>query len=156
MHDDARWMAEALDEARAALDAGEVPVGAVVVLERRVVGRGHNRSRSTGQPFEHAEMVALWDAVERVGAHALAQAVLYVTVEPCTMCIGAAVLARVPRVVFGVREPRTGACGSVLDVPDEPSLMHRPVVIGGVEAEVARELMQAFFRGRRGEEGGGD
>ncbi len=149
MHADARWMREALAEARRALEAGEVPVGAVVVVGGRVVGRGHNRSVRSGQPFEHAEMVALWEAVERVGTHALAQGVLYVTVEPCTMCIGAAILARVARVVFGAREPRTGACGSVLSVADEPRLAHRPAVIGGVEADAARELMQAFFRARR-------
>jgi tRNA(adenine34) deaminase len=146
---DARWMAEAILEAETAFAAGEVPVGAVVVLGDRVVGRGHNRSLRTGQPFEHAEMVALWEAVGRVGARELEQAVLYSTIEPCIMCVGAILLARLPRIVFGAREPRTGACGSVLSIPDEPRLLHRVAVIGGVEEGRCRDLMQRFFEARR-------
>jgi len=146
---DARWMAEAIREAEAAFDAGEVPVGAVVVLEERVVGRGHNRSVRTGQPFEHAEILALWQAVATVGARDLEQAVLYSTIEPCVMCIGAVLLARLPRVVFGAREPKTGACESVLAIPNEPRLLHRVTVIGGVEEARCRELMQRFFEARR-------
>lgn len=146
---DARWMAEAIVEAQAAFDEGEVPVGAVVVLGDRVVGRGHNRSVRTGQPFEHAEVVALWQAVASVGARELEQAVLYSTVEPCVMCIGAVLLAKLPRVVFGAREPRTGACESILAIPSEPRLPHRVAVIGGVEEPRCRELMQRFFEGRR-------
>jgi tRNA(adenine34) deaminase len=149
MHRDAQWMEAALAEAEAAFGEGEVPIGAVVVLDGGIVGRGHNRSTRSGQPFEHAEIVALWDAVARVGARALEQAVLYSTVEPCVMCIGAVLLARVPRVVFGVREPRTGACGSVMSIPSEPGLMHRVAVIGGVEEARCRELMQRFFAQRR-------
>ena len=146
---DARWMAEAIREAEAAFGAGEVPVGAVVVLEERVVGRGHNRSVRTGQPFEHAEILALWQAVATVGARDLEQAVLYSTIEPCVMCIGAVLLARLPRVVFGAREPKTGACESVLAIPNEPRLLHRVTVIGGVEEARCRELMQRFFEARR-------
>ena len=146
---DARWMAEAIREAEAALAEGEVPVGAVVVLEGRVVGRGHNRSVRTGQPFEHAEILALWQAVATVGARDLEQAVLYSTIEPCVMCIGAVLLARLPRVVFGAREPKTGACESVLAIPNEPRLLHRVTVIGGVEEARCRELMQRFFEARR-------
>jgi len=142
-------MAEAIREAEAAFDAGEVPVGAVVVLEERVVGRGHNRSVRTGQPFEHAEILALWQAVATVGARDLEQAVLYSTIEPCVMCIGAVLLARLPRVVFGAREPKTGACESVLAIPNEPRLLHRVTVIGGVEEARCRELMQRFFEARR-------
>jgi len=149
--DDARWMRDALAQAEAAFADGEVPVGSVVVLGGAVVGRGHNRTVRTGYPFEHAEVVALWDAVRNVGAHALAQAVLYATVEPCVMCIGAAILARVPRVVFGAREPKTGACESVFSIPNEPALGHTIVVTGGVEEVRCRELMQRFFAQRRGQ-----
>jgi tRNA(adenine34) deaminase len=149
MQQDSKWMMEALVEADVAFENGEVPIGAVVVLEGEVVGRGHNRTEKTGYPFEHAEVVALWDAVGKVGAHRLTESVLYSTVEPCVMCIGAAILARVPRVVFGAHEPRTGACESILSIPNEPDLPHRMVVTGGVEAERCKELMQAFFADRR-------
>jgi tRNA(adenine34) deaminase len=142
-------MRDALAEAERAFTEGEIPVGAVVVLENRVVGRGHNRTAASGQPFEHAEVVALWDAAANAGAHALSEAVLYSTIEPCVMCIGAVLLARVPRVVFGAREPRTGACESVLDIPNEPRLWHRVAVIGGVEEDACRALMQRFFEGKR-------
>ncbi len=142
-------MREAVVEAERAFASGEVPVGAVVVLDGRVVGRGHNRTETNKQPFEHAEIVALWDAVANAGAHALEQAVLYSTIEPCVMCIGAVLLARIPRVVFGAREPRTGACESVLSIPNEPRLLHRVAVIGGVEEEACRALMQRFFEARR-------
>ena len=143
-------MREALREAERGFEKGEVPVGAVVVLRGEVVGRGHNRTEEKGYPFEHAEIVAMWEAVGKVGARALADAVLYSTVEPCVMCTGAALLARIPRVVFGAREPRTGACESVFSIPNEPSLDHRMVVIGGIEEERCRALMQRFFRDRRG------
>ncbi len=143
-------MRAAITAAEDAFAAGEVPVGAVVVLDGRVVGRGHNRTVSSGQPFEHAEIVALWEAVGNVGARRLEQAVLYSTVEPCVMCIGAVILARIPRVVFGAREPRTGACESLFAIQDEPRLLHRPLVIGGVEEAACRDLMQRFFGQRRG------
>jgi tRNA(adenine34) deaminase len=149
MNHDGRWMEAALSEAEAALAEGEVPVGAVVVLDNRVVGRGHNRTGRSGQPFEHAEIIALWEAVEKVGARGLEQAVLYSTIEPCVMCIGAVILARLPRVVYGAREPRTGACESVFAIPNEPRLLFRPAVIGGVEEARCRELMQRFFARRR-------
>jgi tRNA(adenine34) deaminase len=149
MTQDTRWMEEALVEAHKAYAVGEVPVGAVVVLANRVVGRGHNRSVQTGQPFEHAEVVALWDAVGAVGAHEVENAVLFSTIEPCVMCIGTVLLARVPRVVFGAREPRTGACESIFAIQNEPRLLHRPVVIGGVLEDRCRELMQRFFNERR-------
>ena len=143
-------MREALREAERGFEKGEVPVGAVVVLRGEIVGRGHNRTEEKWIPFEHAEIVAMWEAVGKVGAHALADAVLYSTIEPCVMCTGAALLARIPRVVFGAREPRTGACESVFSIPNEPSLDHRMVVIGGIEEERCRALMQRFFRDRRG------
>jgi tRNA(adenine34) deaminase len=146
---DARWMRVALDEAQAAFREGEVPVGAVVVLEDRVIGRGHNQTERSGQPFEHAEMRALWEATKAAGPYGLEEAVLYATIEPCVMCIGAVILARLPRVVFGAREPRTGACESIFAIPNEPRLAHRIAVIGGVEEAECRELMQRFFAARR-------
>lgn len=142
-------MGKALEEARAAFDSGEVPVGAVVVHRNRIVGRGHNRTERTGRPFEHAEVVAMWEAVGALGRKTLDDCVLYCTVEPCVMCVGAALLARLPRLIFGVREPATGACESLFSIPNEPALEHSMVVTGGVEEDRARELMQAFFRERR-------
>jgi tRNA(adenine34) deaminase len=149
MYNDQYWMGKALEQAQKAFDSGEVPVGAVVVHRNRIVGRGHNRTEQTGRPFEHAEVVAMWDAVGALGKKTLDDCVLYSTVEPCVMCIGAALLARVPRVIFGAREPATGACESVFSIPNEPALEHSMVVTGGVEEERARGLMQAFFRARR-------
>jgi tRNA(adenine34) deaminase len=146
---DARWMRAALEEAEAAFREGEVPVGAVVVLDDRVIGRGHNQTERSGQPFEHAEMRALWEAIRSVGPYGLDEAVLYCTVEPCVMCIGAVILARLPRVVFGAREPRTGACESIFAIPNEPRLLPRIAVLGGVEEAMCRELMQRFFAARR-------
>ena len=142
-------MRVALEEAETAFRDGEVPVGAVVVLDDRVIGRGHNQTERSGQPFEHAEMRALWEATKAVGAYGLEQAVLYCTIEPCVMCIGAVILARLPRVVFGAREPRTGACESIFAIPNEPRLMQRIAVLGGVEEAKCRELMQRFFVARR-------
>ena len=149
MNNDRVWMAKAIEEAETALAEGEVPVGAVVVHRGEVIGRGYNRGEQTGFPFEHAEMRALWDAVERRDRWVLGDSTLYVTVEPCVMCTGAALLARVPRVVFGAYEPRTGACESVLSIPTEPGLDHRMTVIGGVEADRCTNLLQTFFRERR-------
>jgi len=149
MHDDTYWMGKALEEAQRAFEEGEVPVGAVVVRRDRIVGRGHNRTERTGRPFEHAEVVALWEAVGDLQSKTLEDCVLYSTIEPCVMCIGAALLARIPRVIFGAREPKTGACESVLSIPNEPRLEHRMVVTGGVEADRCQALMQKFFRARR-------
>lgn len=149
MRDEAYWMGMALEEAQRAFDAGEVPVGAVVVHRGQIIGRGHNRTERTGRPFEHAEVVAMWEAVGTLQRKTLEDCVLYSTIEPCVMCIGAAILARVPRVVFGAREPKTGACESVFSIPNEPGLDHPIVVTGGVEAERSKALMQAFFKGRR-------
>jgi tRNA(adenine34) deaminase len=149
MHDDAYWMGKALDEAERALEEKEVPVGAVVVLRDRIVGRGHNRTERTGRPFEHAEVLAMWEAVGNLERKTLEDCVLYSTIEPCVMCVGAALLSRLPRIVFGAREPKTGACESVFSIPNEPGLDHSIVVTGGVEADRCRELIQSFFRDRR-------
>jgi tRNA(adenine34) deaminase len=157
MRDDSHWMNEALGEAERALAAGEVPVGAVVVHRNRVVGRGHNATEREGRPFEHAEIVAMREAFDELGTRTLEDCVLYSTIEPCVMCIGAALLARIPRVIFGAREPKTGACESVHSIPNQPGLDHPVVVTGGVGAQRAKALMQAFFRGRRGgDSAGGD
>lgn len=146
---DVKWMDDAMIEAEKAYASGEVPIGAVVVVDGKIVGRGHNRTEEKGYPFEHAEVVALWEAVGNVGAHALAESVLYSTVEPCVMCIGAAILAKVPRVVFGAHEPKTGACESLFSIPNEPGLDHRIVVTGGIGAGRSRDMLQRFFSERR-------
>lgn len=151
MEAERRWMELALAEAERARSLGEVPIGAVVVHAGAVIGRGHNRTQETGYPFEHAEVVAMWEAVGNAGARALAESVLVSTVEPCVMCIGAAILARVPRVIFGARERRTGACESLFSIPNEPALDHRIVVTGGVEADRCLALLQEFFQDRRDE-----
>jgi tRNA(adenine34) deaminase len=147
--DDRYWMVEALAEAETALAEGEVPVGAIVVRNGEAIGRGHNRVEQKGMPFEHAEVVAMWDAVRRTDRWALTESVLYVTIEPCAMCVGAILLGRLPKVVFGAREPRTGACESVLAIPTEPALEHRLTVIGGVEERRCRELLQRSFKAIR-------
>ena len=145
------FMRVALEEARWAGAAGEVPVGAVVVLGGRVVGRGHNRPVATSDPTAHAEMEALRAAGRQVGNYRLPGATLYVTVEPCVMCAGACVLARVEELVFGAADDKAGAVVSRAQVLDVPAWNHRVRVTGGVLAAEARELMQAFFQTRRGE-----
>lgn len=142
-------MKQAIVEAERAFGQGEVPVGAVVVYQGEVIGRGHNRVEETGFPFEHAEIRALWDAIDKYDRWVLADCALYVTVEPCVMCVGAALVARIPKIVFGTTEPKTGACESVLSIPSEPNLGHRMTVLGGVEGERCRELLQRFFRHQR-------
>ena len=149
MKDDRYWMAMAIEEAELARAEGEVPVGAVVVHRGTPVGKGHNRSEQSGFPFEHAEMMAMWEAVDKHDRFVLSDCTLYVTVEPCAMCTGAALLARVPRIVFGAHEQKTGACESVMSIPAEPGLEHKMTVIGGVEAERCAEMLQSFFRERR-------
>ncbi len=149
MQDDIYWMGKALELAQQAGDHGEVPIGAVVVHRNKVVGGGHNTTELSGLPFEHAEMIALREAVATTGFRTLENCVLYSTIEPCVMCIGAALLARIPRVVFGAREPKTGACESVFSIPNDPGVGVSIVVTGGVEEEKARAIMQAFFRSRR-------
>ena len=150
MHDDAYWMVVALEEATGALRGGEVPIGAVVVYRDKIVGRGRNRTEEKKLPFEHAEMVAMREAASVLATKSLEQCVLYSTIEPCVMCVGAALLARIPRIVFGAREPKTGACESVFAIPSEPALDRRVVVTGGVLEERAKELMQDFFGRQRG------
>ena len=140
----------ALAEARGALDTGDVPVGAVVVgADGVVLGSGRNAREACQDPTAHAELLALRAAAAAVGSWRLAGATLVVTLEPCTMCAGAAVLARVDRVVYGAPDPKAGAAGSVLDVLGEPRLNHRPQVAGGLLAEECAAVLRAFFRSRR-------
>src|SRR5262245_36369469 len=144
-------MAEALEEARRAAAMGEVPVGAVVVLDGQVVGRGHNRPIHTADPTAHAEVEALRAAGRCVGNYRLPDATLYVTVEPCLMCAGACLHARLGALVFGAADPKAGAIVSRARVLDEPVWNRRVAVTGGVLAPAAGELLQAFFQTRRAE-----
>ncbi|MDO9352440.1 MAG: tRNA adenosine(34) deaminase TadA [Solirubrobacteraceae bacterium] len=147
---DERWMREAMAEAQVAEAHGDVPIGAVVVVGGRIVGRGRNEREFAGDPTAHAEVLALREAAATLGdGWRVLGATLYVTLEPCTMCAGAIVLSRVPRVVYGAFDPKAGACGSVLSVLDRPELNHRPEVLGGVLAPECAELLRAFFRARR-------
>ena len=147
--DDARWMGEALALARAAGERGEVPVGAVVVLEGQVIGRGANAPISTHDPTAHAEIAALRDAARALGNYRLPGAALYVTIEPCAMCAGAILHARVARVVYGADDPKTGAGGSVVDLFAESRLNHHATVVRGVRADECGALLSAFFAARR-------
>jgi tRNA(adenine34) deaminase len=145
----ATWMRLAHREAVRALDAGEVPVGAVVVRDRQVIGTGYNQPIRAGDPTAHAEIIALRDAARTAHNYRLAGATVYVTVEPCLMCAGALVHGRIHTLVYGTREPRTGAVRSAMRVLDDPSLNHRVGVVEGLLADEARELMRRFFRARR-------
>jgi tRNA(adenine34) deaminase len=148
--DDERWMDVALSEASQAEEHDDVPIGAVVVHGGRVIGAGHNERELREDPTAHAEILALRAAAARLGSWRVLDSTLYVTLEPCAMCAGAIVLARVPRVVFGSADPKAGAAGSVLDVLDVAKLNHRPAVTGGVREAQCAELLRAFFRERRG------
>ena len=146
---DEYFMRLALREAQAALDHDDVPIGAVVVKEGEVIGQGHNERELRSDPTAHAEMIALREAARNLGSWRVLDAVMYVTLEPCAMCAGAIVLARIPRVVFGTWDTKAGAAGSVLDVLDVPQLNHRPQVEGGLLAEDCADLLRAFFASRR-------
>lgn len=142
-------MRAALTQARLALAAGEVPIGAVVVAGGAIVGSGFNQPISAADPTAHAEIVALRAAARVLGNYRLTGAVLYVTLEPCLMCVGALVHARVGAVVYGAPEPKSGALGSALPAHEGPGLNHRFTVVGGVLADECRELIQEFFREKR-------
>jgi tRNA(adenine34) deaminase len=148
--DDAAFMQMALSAARLGAAVGEVPIGAVVVRDGAIIGTAHNCPIRFNDPTAHAEIVALRDAAQHAGNYRLPGTTVYVTAEPCLMCVGAMVHARVQRVVFGCREPKAGALGSVLDVGWNPPGNHRFAVREGVCAEEARALLQEFFRARRG------
>jgi len=154
--DDLRFMRAALDQAEAAGAAGEVPVGAVLVLDGGIVGQGYNQPISGHDPSAHAEIMALRDAARHLGNYRLPGSTLYVTLEPCAMCCGAIMHARVARVVFGARDPKTGAVGSVVDLFAEARLNHHATVEGGVLAEECGALLSAFFASRRGKAKNGE
>ncbi|MGZ4185038.1 MAG: tRNA adenosine(34) deaminase TadA [Solirubrobacteraceae bacterium] len=147
---DEYFMSLALREAARALDHEDVPIGALVVRDGEVIGSGHNEREVRADPTAHAEMIALREAARAIGSWRVLDAVLYVTLEPCAMCAGAIVLARVPRVVFGATDPKAGAAGSVFDILAEPRLNHRPQVAAGLLAEESAELLRSFFATRRG------
>jgi len=148
---DAGWIRAAMEEARACEAAGEVPVGALVVASGVVVGRGQNRVLRDMDPTAHAEIVALREAAATVGNYRLIECELYVTLEPCAMCAGAMVHARVKRLVYGAADPKAGAAGSVLGVVNHPMLNHQMEVTAGVLAEECGQMLRDFFRAKRGQ-----
>ncbi len=147
--DDREAMALALEEARAALDHGDVPIGAIVVVGDEVVARRHNEREATGDPTAHAEVLALRDAARAREGWRLDDATVFVTLEPCAMCAGAMVNARVARVVFGAADPKAGACGSLYHLGSDPRLNHEFAVTAGVRADESAGLLAAFFAARR-------
>ena len=149
MNDDERYMLAALDEAVMAFEKDEVPIGAVIVKEGRIIGRGHNQKEMLRDPTAHAELLAITAAAAAVGDWRLGGATLYCTLEPCPMCAGAIVLARIDRVVFGAADPKFGACGSLFQIVTDPRTNHQVELVPGVAADASRELLQQFFRLQR-------
>ena len=146
--DDA-YMREALTLAQCAWDAGEVPVGAVVVKDGEIIGRGFNQPITSNDPTTHAEIVALREAAQHVKNYRLVDCALYVTLEPCMMCVGAMLHARLKRVVFGAHDPKTGVCGSIIDLPKVEKLNHHTTFEGGVLRDECSAMLKAFFQSRR-------
>jgi len=146
---DLNCMRSALAEAEAAAAAGEVPVGAVVAAGGEIIARGHNRSETNSDPSAHAEIVALRAAARAEGNYRLTGATLYVTLEPCAMCMGALVQARIERLVFGAYDPKAGAAGSAIDLSDSPSFNHRFEINGGVLADECGAVLKTFFESKR-------
>ena len=143
------YMDEALREARKALEQDEVPVGAIVVYKRKVIARAHNQMRMLKDPTAHAEMIVLTQAASYLKNERLTGAIVYVTVEPCAMCAGALILARVKRLVYGADDPKTGACGSVLDIVRNRKLNHQIEVKRGILAQESRTFLKEFFKKKR-------
>ena len=143
---DLTFMRMALDEAARAPAVGEVPIAALIVQDSQILAQAHNCRELWQDPTAHAEIIAIRAAATVLGTWRLTDTTLYVTVEPCTMCIGAIILARIPRVVFGARDPKAGACGSVFDLTNEPRLNHRVEVLGGLLEQESQTLIQHFFR----------
>lgn len=146
---DAFWMERALELARAAAEAGEVPVGAIIIKEGEILGQGHNRNLIESDPIAHAEIVALRQAASHAGNHRLIGATMFATIEPCSMCAGAMVHARLARLVYGASDPKAGAAGSVLQVINHPRLNHQMDVTSGVLADKCSEVLREFFRTKR-------
>jgi tRNA(adenine34) deaminase len=149
LRSDTEWMREALAEARTAAERGEVPIGAVLVMDGREIARGHNRTIADCDPTAHAETVVLRDAARAIGNYRLTGATIYVTVEPCAMCAGAMIQARVARLVYGCAEPKGGAVVSCFAVFEHPMVNHRVEVTSGVLSEECSRIMQEFFAARR-------
>ena len=146
---DEAFMRQALRQARAAAEAGEVPIGAVIVYQNQIIGRGSNQRETLHDPTAHAEMIAITAAAEHLQSWRLTGCSLYVTLEPCVMCAGAITLARIDRLIFGADDPKAGACGSLYNIPADVRLNHRPAVTGGVLAAESTELLRNFFQGLR-------
>jgi tRNA(adenine34) deaminase len=144
--EDLTFMRMALEEAVKAPSVGEVPIAALVVHEGRVLAQTHNYRESWQDPTAHAEVIAIRAAAAALGTWRLTGATLYVTVEPCAMCIGAIILARIDRVVFGAKDPKAGACGSLFTIPAEPKLNHQVLVTGGILEQESQDLLQRFFK----------
>jgi tRNA(adenine34) deaminase len=149
---DERWMAEALRQALLALDHNEVPVGAVIVRDDQIIGRAHNQRELLSDPTAHAEMIAITQAASAVGNWRLDDCTMYVTLEPCAMCAGAIVLARIPRLVFGAHDPKAGAVGSLYDIPRDARLNHTVAVTSGVLGDDCGQILTEFFRAKRRKE----
>jgi len=149
LKDDEHWMGIALSLAASARDMDEVPVGAVVVRDNEIIGEGFNQTLNLNDPSAHAEIMALRDAARKVENHRLVDACLYVTIEPCTMCAGALIHARIGRLVYGAKEPRAGAIESSIQVLDNPSLNHKLEVTSGIREDEASEMMSTFFQSKR-------
>jgi len=146
---DRRFMQQAVDLARQALASEDVPIGALIVRDGQVIGRGYNQREKLQDPTAHAEMIALTAAAEWVGHWRLEGCTMYVTLEPCPMCAGAAVQARLQRLVYGAADPKAGACGSLFALTADPRLNHQVETVAGVMAEACAELLREFFRRRR-------
>jgi tRNA(adenine34) deaminase len=149
LRDDAAWMELALEQASLAAQAGEVPVGALVIRDGEIIGCGHNRNLLDNDPTAHAEIVALRQAAAKLGNHRLSGCTLFATIEPCSMCAGALIHARIARLVYGAADVKAGAAGSVLEVLNHPRLNHKLEVTAGVLKERCSEILQDFFRRKR-------
>lgn len=147
--DDAAWMKLALEQAALAAQAGEVPVGALVIKDGEIIGRGHNRNLLDNDPTAHAEIVALREAAAKLGNHRLTGCVMFATIEPCSMCAGALIHARIARLVYGAADVKAGAAGSTLEVLNHPRLNHRMEITSGILAGQCSEIIQDFFRRKR-------
>jgi len=143
------YMSQALKEARRALDAGEVPVGAVIVFDSKIIARAHNQVVTLRDPTAHAEMIAITQAADYLGNERLINADLYVTIEPCSMCAGAAVLARIKRIFYGAKDPKGGGCGSVFNIPADNRLNHKIEIISGIMLEECAYILREFFKNKR-------
>jgi tRNA(adenine34) deaminase len=143
------YMAKALDQARAAYEEGEVPVGAVIVHGGRIIAEAHNQREALNDPTAHAEMIAITQAAEALESWRLLDCVLYVTLEPCPMCAGAIVQARIPEVAYGTTDPKAGACQSLYTITSDPRLNHQSTIVGGILLEESRDLLRQFFAEQR-------